>query len=94
MHGKVFYFLITAAGIQTITNRNVHDRLVLTTGAAYADWSARRAPGADVLSVTVDQTPVLLAPDGTFDATLPDPGAPARLTVTTAAGEATTVLVP
>ena len=94
VHGKVFYFFITAAGIQTVTNRNVHDRIVLTTGAAYADWSGRRAPGADVLSVTVDQTPVLLAPDGTFDATLPDPGAPARLTVTTAAGEATTVLVP
>ena len=45
VHGKVFYFLITAAGLETITDRNVHDRLVLATGAAYVEWPHAVGPG-------------------------------------------------
>lgn len=91
VHGKVFYFLITAAGLQTITDRNVHDRLVLATGAAYAEWAARRGPGADTLALTLDGTPVPLAPDGRFDVTQ---AAPVELLLTTGAGEATALRIP
>jgi hyaluronoglucosaminidase len=93
VHGKVFYFLITAAGLETITDRNVHDRLVLATGAAYTEWVARRGPGADTLALALDGTPVPLAADGSFDVTHPASGG-AQLLLTTAAGEATALRIP
>jgi hypothetical protein len=95
VHGKVFYFLITAAGLETITDRNVHDRLVLTAGAAYTQWAARRGPGADTLALTLDGSPIPLAGDGSFDVMHAAPGGgTVQLRLTTLAGEATALRIP
>jgi hypothetical protein len=88
VHGKALYVL------GAVSDRNVHDRLVLAAGAAYERWSARRGPGSDALTLVVDGALIPLAPDGTFDAIVPAPGGRATLLVTTAAGESTALTVP
>jgi hypothetical protein len=64
-------------------------------GGLYTDWAARRGPGSDALTVTLDGTPLPLGVANAFDATAPLPASGhARLVVTTAAGEATAREVP
>jgi hypothetical protein len=100
VHGKSLYVVIrTVRDIAIVTDRNVHDRLVQLAGAEYEAWSARRGPGSDALSVTVGVFQVAVAPDGTFDVTIPPMGRPTRdsrvpVHVVTAAGEPTSALVP
>jgi beta-N-acetylglucosaminidase-like protein len=96
VHGKSLFFAIeSTTSVRLISDRNVHDRLVELVGSAYADFAARRAPGADTLAVTLDGASVPLDIAGRFDATIPlPPSGHARLVVTTAAGEATAVAVP
>src|SRR5437773_1661607 len=61
VHGKALFFLIhSATHIEIVTDRNIHDRLILAAGTAYNDWAARRSPGSDALSLTLDAMPVAL----------------------------------
>lgn len=90
VHGKSLYFIIRSLeSVSIVSDRNVHDRLVMLTGATYDAWSARRGPGADALTLTADGGPVPLAADGTFDATVAAPGGRVTLVLATAAGEST-----
>ncbi|MFN8542977.1 MAG: protein O-GlcNAcase [Candidatus Binatia bacterium] len=91
VHGKALYVVIRQpTDIQVVSDRNVHDRLVLFTGAAHAAWAARHHAGADPLTVTLEGTPVPLAADGTFAATaVPSASGRVRLVATTATGEST-----
>jgi len=99
VHGKALYFVIHApdlSDVHIVTDRNVHDRLLQLAGAAYAAWAARRAPGDDALTLTIDGLPAPLAADGSFSLTFPRPvvGNDIRLLVTTAGGDATAQSVP
>jgi hypothetical protein len=99
VHGKALYFLIHApdlSDVRIVTDRNVHDRLIQVTAAAYAAWAARRRPGDDALTLTIDGIPTPLAADGSFSLTFPRPevGNNIRLLVATAGGDATALSVP
>jgi hyaluronoglucosaminidase len=95
VHGKALYFVIrTASDISLVSDRNVHERLVRLVGSLYTDWSARRGPGADTLTLTLAGMAVALAPDGGFDVVVPAPPARVTLLAATAAGEGTALDVP
>lgn len=93
VHGKALFFLIRdVTDVSIISDRNVHDRLVRLVAEAYAAWSARRGPGADALTLTLDGSSVPLDTDLTFSVSLSATGG--TLVATTAAGEATTRSLP
>jgi beta-N-acetylglucosaminidase-like protein len=93
VHGKALYILIhDPTDVSVVSDRNVHDRLVLLAGSIYAAWAARQGPGGAALAVTVNGAPALLAADGTFDVTVV--GTRASVLVSTAAGDATARMVP
>jgi hypothetical protein len=99
VHGKALYFVIRApdlSDLRIVTDRNVHDRLIRFAGAAYAAWAARRRPGDDALTLTIDGIPTPVAPDGSFSLTFirPEVGNNIRLLLTTAGGDATALFVP
>jgi hypothetical protein len=88
VHGKALFFLIhDVTDVTVVSDRNVHDRLVLLAARAYTEWVARRGPGADALALTLDGSPVLLGGDLTFSTPVSTSGG--TLLVRTAAGEAT-----
>ena len=95
VHGKQLYVLIrTATDIALITDRNVHDALVRQVAAAWTAWSAGRSDAANVVSATLDGTPIALGGDGGFDVTVPTATGRATLALGTAGGETTVRLVP
>jgi hypothetical protein len=95
VHGKQLFVVIRVVpDITIVSDRNVHERLVILAGSTYTEWSPRQTPGSDALTLTIDGVPVSLAPDGSFDATVEAPGGHAVLQVTTAAGDATAHDVP
>jgi hypothetical protein len=90
VHGKSLYVLIASpTDARVISDRNVHDRLIEVTGAAYDAWLTRRTPGADALTLTVNDVTLALPPSGTFDVVVPWGPASFVLDLTTAAGEET-----
>ena len=92
VHGKELYVIIhdpDLSDLVVVSDRNVHERLVLFAGAAYTAWAARRTPGADTLTLLADDVPIPLAGDGTFDTTLAGVSGPVTLLLRTAAGEET-----
>jgi hypothetical protein len=91
VHGKALSVRLGPVA-EIVSDRNVHDRLVRFAGGAYDAWVARRGPGADALTLTIDGTAVPVAVDGGFDTTVSAAGA--TLLLTTAAGEATALTVP
>jgi hypothetical protein len=96
VHGKALYVVpYSLNDVRTITGRNAHRRLLELVAERYAEWARRQGPGASALAVTLDGAPVGLPPDGTFDVTVAAPaGGTATLLVTTAAGDATSRIVP
>jgi hypothetical protein len=95
VHGKALYFVIHGpTDITIVSDRNVHDRLVLLAATTYTSWAPRQTPGAEALTVTIDNTPAPLSPDGSFDLTVAAPTGHATVLVTTAAGDATALPVP
>lgn len=96
VHGKALYVVPTSlTRIDVTTGRNVHDRFLAFVAARQTDFLARQGPGADALAVTLEGAPIALAPDGGFDVTIPlPPTGRGRLVATTAAGDATALLVP
>lgn len=96
VHGKALYPVpYSLSDFQIITGRNVHRRLLELVAARYGDYESRQGPGANTLAVTLAGVAVPLAPDGSFDATMPAPaGGTATLVVTTQAGDATSRSVP
>jgi len=94
VHGKMLYVIIRMIPqIFFISDRNVHERLVLLAGGSYTEWAARQGDGSAMLTLTADGAPVPLAADGTFDVTRPAPSG-MRLVLATAAGDATARVVP
>jgi hypothetical protein len=89
VHGKHLYLVAwSVERPELVTGRNQYDRLVALARDRYAAWAARQDAGT-TLTATIDGAPLPLAGDGTFDVTVPrDGGAPIRLVVTTAAGDA------
>jgi hyaluronoglucosaminidase len=95
VHGKMLYVVIrTVSDIEFVSDRNIYERLVMLAGSTYAEWSARQGPGSGALTVTADGTPLALAADGAFAATIPAPSGHVTLVVRTAAGDATARSVP
>jgi hyaluronoglucosaminidase len=96
VHGKRLYVVpYSFSVIETITGRNVHQRFLELVAARWADFQSREAPGSTALALTIDGAPVPLAPNGDFDVTIAVPaGGAATLVLTTAAGDATSRVVP
>jgi hypothetical protein len=95
VHGKQLFVLIRVVpDISFVSDRNVHERLVILAGSTYTVWSPRQTPGSDALTLTIAGTPVALAPDGSFDTTVETQGGHATLEVTSTAGDATALDVP
>jgi hypothetical protein len=96
VHGKAFYLVpFDITDVRLITGRNVHDHLVQFVGERHREWAARQTEPSIALSLTLDDTPVPIAPDGTFAVTTRVPsGGSARLALATAAGDVTAVRVP
>lgn len=92
VHGKALYVIpFSATDLRTITGRNAHVRLL----ELVASCVAAHAREAATMTLTLDDRPVPLAPDGTFDVTIPRPTtSPASLVVATASGAATASTVP
>jgi hypothetical protein len=95
VHGKSLFFIIrSGSDIEIVSDRNVHDRLVVFAAARYAEWRARRAAGADVLRIEIGDRVVMPVADGRFDVHLLGAGGSDRmLRVRTAAGETTSVAI-
>jgi len=95
VHGKAFYLVpFDIKDVRLITGRNVHDHLVQFVGDRHREWAVRQSEPSN-LSLTLDDTPVPIAPDGSFAVTTRLPaGGTARLAVATAAGDVTAVRVP
>jgi hypothetical protein len=95
VHGKQLYVIIRLlTDIEFVSDRNVHERLIVLAGSTYAAWVTRQSAGADALSVTLDGAPVPLGADGAFDVSVASSTGRATLIVTTAAGDATARDVP
>jgi hyaluronoglucosaminidase len=96
VHGKAIYvYPRTLTDLEVVTGRNVHDHFLAFVANRYADYVSRQGPGADVLSVTLDGAPLALDAQSHFETTIPLPASGhARLVVTTAAGDATSFVVP
>jgi hypothetical protein len=93
VHGKGLYFVPFDFGdLQFITGRNVHDRLVAFAAERHADWAARQAGPAPVLTLTTDGAPVALSGDGRF--TVATTRRPVQLLVIADSGESTALQVP
>jgi hypothetical protein len=94
VHGKALYLVpYSLTDVRTITGRNVHQRLLELVADRYGDYVSRRGPRA--LALTIDGTPVALDDAGAFDVTIPlRLGSRATLLATTAAGDATSRVVP
>lgn len=96
VHGKAIYLVpFSLTDLRTITGRNVHQHLLELVAARWADYQGRQGPGADALSLTIDGVAVPLDGAGGFDVTIAlPPGRHATLLATTAAGDATSRVVP
>jgi hyaluronoglucosaminidase len=96
VHGKALYAVpYSMSDLRTITGRNVHRRLLELVAERCADYTSHHRAESNALTVWIDAAPVTLAPDRTFDVTIPAPvGGTATLLVTTAAGDATSRTVP
>jgi hypothetical protein len=95
VHGKaLFLFVGGPTSIEIVSDRNVHDRLVLLAARLYESWLLRRAPGADALQIRIGETHVAPSRDGRFATRITRPGAGGvRVVVSTRAGESTAVVV-
>jgi hyaluronoglucosaminidase len=95
VHGKALFFFIGGPmSIEIVSDRNVHDRLVLLTARRYESWRSRRGPGADALRIRIEEMRVAPSRDGGFAARIARGGAGAiRVVVSTGAGESTAVAV-
>jgi hypothetical protein len=91
VHGKALYVVpFSVTDVRLTTGRNVHHRLLASVAARYAEWAARQPAVSPTLLLTADGRPVALDATGRFVA----PGAAGqRLVVTTAAGDATALVV-
>jgi hypothetical protein len=91
VHGKALYAVpYSLTDVRTITGRNVHRNLLELVASRVADYTGRQRSGANAIMLTLDGTPVPLAPDGTFDATIPLPASGSTMLVVTTAGGDTT----
>jgi hypothetical protein len=88
VHGKRLYVSL-ANPITLVTGRNRHDQLLDAAALAWSEWTARQS-ATPTLTVTLDGSPVSLAPDGSFDAPVAATGT-IRVLVATDAGDATAV---
>ncbi len=95
VHGKaLFFFIGGATGVEIVSDRNVHDRLIVLAARRYGDWLARRTPGSDALQIRIGETRVVASTDGRFAARIARPDAgDVRVVVSTAADERTAVAV-
>jgi hyaluronoglucosaminidase len=94
VHGKSLFVLVgVPPDIRIVSDRNVHDRLVELAGTTYASWTARQPAGA--LTLTADDAAASVDMNGAFTLDVPaPPSGHVRLVVTTAAGDATALVVP
>lgn len=90
VHGKGLTIIpVSLTDVRFVTDRNVHRHLLELAATLLTDWRSRQAAGATPLVLTVDGAPIPMAPDGTFDATVPRPAT--ALVAGTPAGDATAV---
>lgn len=96
VHGKALYLVpYSLTDVRTITGQNVHRHLLELVAERYADWVFRNPSGTGTLALSIDGTPLAVDDAGAFDVTTPlPPAGRATLLATTAAGDATSRVVP